>query len=243
MPARQSFSLPPENTTCSTGAPVAFGDDARLGLEKVHWSVEREVAMQNDGLSVTSRIVVSAPDSRFENSPSSTPQPHNQCRSVRPKASPDIRPVVVRQARCWYESLPHDDSRRFRESEMQVIDDVSPTIEENGFVIFVGHFGCGKTTLMRIEAGPEHARSGQAVLEGAVVTGPGPRGLSRRLPSPAIFRGSAPWSSRTWKLSVICATACSSLPGPGPVAARRWRCAPCRGNESLMNVPDGTTRE
>ena len=48
---------------------ASVGDDARLGLEKVHWSVEREVAMRNDGLSVTSRIVVSAPDSRFENSP------------------------------------------------------------------------------------------------------------------------------------------------------------------------------
>ena len=52
----------------------AVGDDTRLGLEKVHWSVEREVAMRNDALSVTSRIVVSAPNSRLENSPLPTPQ-------------------------------------------------------------------------------------------------------------------------------------------------------------------------
>ena len=36
-------------------------------------------------------------------------------RSGRPQASPDIRPVVVRQAGCRYDSLPHDDSRRIRE--------------------------------------------------------------------------------------------------------------------------------
>ena len=48
---------------------TAVGDDARLGLEKVHWSVEREVAMPNGALSVTSRIVASASDSVFENSP------------------------------------------------------------------------------------------------------------------------------------------------------------------------------
>ena len=53
---------------------AAVGDDTRLGLEKVHWSVEREVAMPNGGLSVTSRIVVSAPDSRLESSPLPTPQ-------------------------------------------------------------------------------------------------------------------------------------------------------------------------
>ena len=94
---------------------TAVGDDTRLGLEKMHWSVKREVVMPNDTLSVTSRIVASAPDPGFENSPSSTPQPRNQCRSGRPKASPDFRPVVVRQAGSWYESLPHDDSRRLRD--------------------------------------------------------------------------------------------------------------------------------
>ena len=57
--------------------------------------------MRNGTLSVTSRIVVSAPESRFENSPLPTPQVGRQCRPGRPKASPDIRPVVVRQARGW----------------------------------------------------------------------------------------------------------------------------------------------
>ena len=37
----------------ATGAPRCRDDDARLGLEKVHWSVQREVAMQNGGLSAT----------------------------------------------------------------------------------------------------------------------------------------------------------------------------------------------
>ena len=43
------------------------------------------------------------------------PQAGNQCRSGRPQASPEFRPVVVRQAGCRYESLPHGDSRRFHE--------------------------------------------------------------------------------------------------------------------------------
>ena len=35
VPARQSFSLPPENTTCSTGAPVAFNGESTVGLPGV----------------------------------------------------------------------------------------------------------------------------------------------------------------------------------------------------------------
>ena len=63
------------------GGFTAVGDDTRLGFEKMRWSVGHEVAMPNDALSVTFRIASSAPESRFENSPSSAPRAGNQCRS------------------------------------------------------------------------------------------------------------------------------------------------------------------
>ena len=40
---------------------AAVGNDTRLSLEKMHRFVEREVAVSNDGLSVTSLLVVSVP--------------------------------------------------------------------------------------------------------------------------------------------------------------------------------------
>lgn len=55
---------------------------------------------------------------------------------------------------------------------IEVIDDVSTTIDEGEFVVFLGPSGCGKTTLMRIVGGLERATSGSVFLEGEEVTGP-----------------------------------------------------------------------
>ena len=59
-----------------------------------------------------------------------------------------------------------------RDEVITVIDDVSMTIEEGEFVVFLGPSGCGKTTLMRIVGGLETATSGTVILEGDQVTGP-----------------------------------------------------------------------
>ncbi|WP_236717954.1 ABC transporter ATP-binding protein [Actinoplanes sp. TFC3] len=52
--------------------------------------------------------------------------------------------------------------------------DVSLELADNEFVTVVGPSGCGKTTLMNILAGLETPTSGQALVDGQAVTGPGP---------------------------------------------------------------------
>ena len=53
-----------------------------------------------------------------------------------------------------------------------IIDDVSLTVAEGEFVVFLGPSGCGKTTLMRMCGGLEHPSSGQILLGGEVVKKP-----------------------------------------------------------------------
>jgi len=54
--------------------------------------------------------------------------------------------------------------------DVQVIHDVSLTIAEQEFCIFVGPSGCGKSTLLRLIAGLEDATSGQISIGGRDVT-------------------------------------------------------------------------
>jgi NitT/TauT family transport system ATP-binding protein len=53
-----------------------------------------------------------------------------------------------------------------------VIDDVSLSIGEGEFVVFLGPSGCGKTTLMRMVGGLDHPSRGLIRLGGESVTGP-----------------------------------------------------------------------
>lgn len=53
------------------------------------------------------------------------------------------------------------------------IDNVNLEVDESEFVMIVGPSGCGKTTLINMIGGLDVATSGQVLLDGVQVTGPG----------------------------------------------------------------------
>lgn len=57
--------------------------------------------------------------------------------------------------------------------EVTAIRDVNLEVKESEFVMIVGPSGCGKTTLINIIGGLDTATSGEVLLEGKPVTGPG----------------------------------------------------------------------
>lgn len=60
------------------------------------------------------------------------------------------------------------------EGPMRVLDDVSFDIHDREFVTVIGPSGCGKTTMMNIVGGFLKPTQGSVLLDGKVVSGPGP---------------------------------------------------------------------
>jgi NitT/TauT family transport system ATP-binding protein len=56
---------------------------------------------------------------------------------------------------------------------LEALRDIHVEIERGGFVSVVGPSGCGKTTFLRIVAGLESASTGEVLLDGREVRGPG----------------------------------------------------------------------
>lgn len=61
-----------------------------------------------------------------------------------------------------------------KSEEFVALDRVSLDIADNEFITVVGPSGCGKSTLMNILAGLETCTSGEAIVDGRAVSGPGP---------------------------------------------------------------------
>ena len=63
-------------------------------------------------------------------------------------------------------------------SRVEVLKDINLSVEEGEFVVIVGYSGSGKSTLINLISGLVRPDSGQALMMGHPITGPGPdRGL------------------------------------------------------------------
>jgi multiple sugar transport system ATP-binding protein len=72
---------------------------------------------------------------------------------------------------------------------VEVLKDISLTVEEGEFVVFVGPSGCGKSTLLRVIAGLEDASAGTVDIGGDVVNHipPAKRGIAMVFQSYALY--------------------------------------------------------
>jgi multiple sugar transport system ATP-binding protein len=72
---------------------------------------------------------------------------------------------------------------------VEVLKDISLTVEPGEFVVFVGPSGCGKSTLLRVIAGLEDATSGEVQIDGEQVNNvpPAKRGISMVFQSYALY--------------------------------------------------------
>lgn len=64
-------------------------------------------------------------------------------------------------------------SKHFENSEKATLNDIDLEVASGEFVCIVGTSGCGKSTLLNLVAGLEKPSSGQVLLDGVEVKGPG----------------------------------------------------------------------
>ncbi|GAA4411398.1 ABC transporter ATP-binding protein [Advenella faeciporci] len=58
-------------------------------------------------------------------------------------------------------------------TQTQALTPIDFNVNENDFVTILGPSGCGKSTMLRIIAGLDHPTTGQVLLDGKRITGPG----------------------------------------------------------------------
>lgn len=78
---------------------------------------------------------------------------------------------LIHGAHIQVEGLSH----RYRRQKINVLEDVSLTIEPGEFVALIGRSGCGKSTLLHLMAGLALPTSGRIHIDGNRVRGPSPQ--------------------------------------------------------------------
>jgi len=73
--------------------------------------------------------------------------------------------LVLRRVSKWFPGS--------RGERVEALADINLEIQENELAVIVGPSGCGKSTLLNIVAGLEQASSGEVLLDGRAVVGPG----------------------------------------------------------------------
>src|SRR5437867_8444124 len=63
--------------------------------------------------------------------------------------------------------------QRRRGGSVVAVDSLDLTVHDKEFVCIVGPSGCGKSTMLRVVAGLTRPSSGEVVLDGIQVSGPG----------------------------------------------------------------------
>jgi NitT/TauT family transport system ATP-binding protein len=74
------------------------------------------------------------------------------------------------QIRNLSQSFPRDDG-----SVLTVLDNLNFEVKDKEFVCILGSSGCGKTTLLRLIAGLDEAKSGAIILDGTEIHGTSPK--------------------------------------------------------------------
>ena len=111
----------------------------------------------------------------------------------RPTAAPQAAPAsheagAARPERIEIRDVTHSFTREKRATLALV--DIEFTVEPGEFVVLVGPSGCGKTTILKLIAGFFTPSTGQVLVNGVPVQGPGAdRGMVFQ--SPTLF----PWQS------------------------------------------------
>lgn len=83
-------------------------------------------------------------------------------------------PSTDRPAKISFCNITKEFASRAGGPPMKAIDGLSLAIQEKDFVCLIGPSGCGKSTLLNLIAGFERATSGDVLLDGVPIDGPGP---------------------------------------------------------------------
>lgn len=65
-------------------------------------------------------------------------------------------------------------NKTFTNTDKETLQDISLEVEKGEFICIVGPSGCGKSTLLNLVAGLDVPTSGEIILDGQQITGPGP---------------------------------------------------------------------